>query len=1113
MTIAPLRIVKKQANNGSPPQLPQPIGTMLQDLVLNEQKTEDSIIHEPIYCCVIHSFSIEQSDATYLKMEQDQIIYVHFQHFSGWGDGTLIETNTRGWFPLKYTEPYILIAVRPVVTASHGLYTLFLACKTEEYITGVTGLISGVRELLIRTNTLTYDSLVINNNPSACHKRKLLLSGLNRLISFTKNISEESSMHSMNKDISKELVFQLDRIVLWSKQLAHIIGPEKRAYNESISLPTPTLTKGFSNDVYTHHKVPSSESSIVSLEDQMNNLYNVSLNAPQSSNSSFYSQTYYNPASAFHNLITINDEFLSGLASLIGRLHLHSHTSSQLLNTIKQCIYAAQKLISVIEQISTKHPNTQLYIAKEAFNSKTISFIAIAKKVIATHYSTSNDSNEESIIDESESKQLIDSAASCVHDAGQCVTKAKFILRTTGDFNIPMFFSKQKNNMQLLPISAFSFKNSQISHENKLRQGTCKPHNIFPTSQSQKPILNILNKHQNEHLPSYSEMSCQESINHESHSYISNDTELDIRQEPGKCFRENSALPHLLSTKLSPILSHSYPSALECNEKTASDNKLKILQDFPSGTASSFASSERFSITSSYTEHISSPATSPEPIELDNTSKEKEKNSKHILFNQEGQVIGASLYALVERMTLHDAAPDAIFSCTFYLTFRLFTTPRDLAIALVERFPINKPINADCDWDQYYARPVRLRVYNVFKTWIEGYWQKDSDEDALDIIKDFISQCLIKYLPQVSTRLEELISKVLSKTASNGHFSNISKRLYNSSNRSLCSDFSMPPAIISKNLLTQLRTTSLNDNPDAFSITDFDPLEIARQLTLKESKLFCLIMPEELIKLKTSRKTDAYTTVKAMAALSTDIAGWVAESILSQNDIKKRAHVLKQWIKIGNKCLELNNYNTLMAILSALNLSTISRLKKTWNTLSTKSKNIFENFRSIMDYSRNYSIYRSRLKEHIPPCLPFLGLILTDITFIEEGNPSYRPFRGSSAVKHSIQLINYDKYIKIYSIISKLQHFQEPYKLEFVEGLQTWIELQISRIRTKGHNNVAELWRRSLALEPKTHSQSSQQNDQIKNDTGSDIFITEKMYQNSDARKSYYNINFLTIGQ
>ncbi|QSL65025.1 hypothetical protein MERGE_002329 [Pneumocystis wakefieldiae] len=1075
-------IVKKQQNNNSPPQLPQPIGNMLQDLTLNEQKAENSALHEPTYCCVIHSFSIEQSDATYLKMEQDQIIHVHFQHFSGWADGTLIETNTRGWFPLKYTEPYTLIAARPVVTASHGLYTLFLASKTEEYITGVTGLISGVRELLIRTDTLTYDSLVINNNPAACHKRKLLLSGLNRLISLTKNISEESSIDPINKDISKELLYQLDRIVLWSKQLAHLIGPEKRVYNESILLPTSTLTKGFPNDVYTHHKDTSAESSVVSLEDQMDKLYNVDLNAPQSSNNSFQSQTCYNPASAFHNLITINDEFLSNLASLIGRLHLHSHTSSQLLDTIKRCIYAARKLLSVIEQISTKYPDTQLYISKEGFNSKTTSFIVTAKKVISSHYSTSNDNNEESVINESECKRLMDSAASCVRDAGQCVTKAKFILRTTGDFNIPMFFPKQKNNMQLLPINSFSSRNLQISYENKLRQETYKPYNIFFASQSEKPSLNILKKHQNENLPSYLEMSSQESMNHESHSYIGNDTELDIRQGSDKCFRENLLLPHLLSAKSSPLLSHSYPSTLECNEKTASDNRLKILQDLPSGTASSFASSERFSITSSYTGHISSPATSPEPIELDNTSKEKEKNAKHILFNQEGQVIGASLYALVERMTLHDTTPDAIFSCTFYLTFRLFTTPRDLATALVERFPTSKPINADHNWDQYYAIPIRLRVYNVFKTWIESYWHKDSDEDALDIIRDFISQCLIKYLPQVSTRLEELINKVLSKNASNNHFLNISRRLYNSSNRSLCSDLSMPSSIISKNLLTQLRTTSLEDNPDAFSITDFDPLEIARQLTLKESKLFCFILPEELIKLKTSRKTNTYTTVKAMAALSTDIAGWVAESILSQNDIKKRAHVLKQWIKIGNKCLELNNYNTLMAILSALNLSTISRLKKTWNILSTKSKNIFENLLSITDYSRNYALYRSRLKEHIPPCLPFLGLILTDITFIQEGNPSYRPFKSSATDKHSIQLINYDKYIKIYSIISKLQHFQEPYKLEFVEALQTWIESQISRIRTKGQNNVAELWRRSLALEPKTHSQSSQQNDQIKND-------------------------------
>ncbi|KAG5437772.1 hypothetical protein PCANB_000485 [Pneumocystis canis] len=1071
MTVEPLRIVKKHTNNISPPQLPQPIHEMLEDLSLNTQKTDTNPSDELAYRRVIYSFFIEQSDAIYLKLEPDQIIHVHLQHFSGWTDGTLIATNERGWFPLEYTEPYILMAVRPVIAASHGLYALFSSCKHEEYIIGVSSLVSGVRELLVRTNSLENNTSIIKNDSDIWHKRRLLLNELNKLVTIAENASKQSSEYQRNMELSKELIFRLDHIVLLSKQFVHMIGPEKEACDESLLSPVSLLNTEFPDHTYTHHKIASvGTPSLTSLSDQTNNIYIDNMDSYQSSKELSYSQTYYNPEISLQNLIIANDNFLSHLASFIGRLHLHSHTPSQLLLTTKRCVYTARELLSVIEPISIKYSDTQLYIAKENFYTKITSFVAIIKRVITTHCSISNDKSEECVINSSECKRLIDAAANCVRGASQCVKKAKFILEATCDFNISTSSFKQKNLLQSTPTNTLSLKSLQATHKNTSSEETYKSYNAFPILQSQNSVSNISQedkKSQDESLVSCSKDVSQISINNENNSYLNNSTTLDVKQTPNKYRKKGAELPQILYIKPHSIPSHTcLSSASESTEKTTSDSKSKVPHDLPSGTTSSFASSERFSITSSYAEHVSSPATSPEPVELDNTSrgKEEEKNAKHILFNHEGQVIGATLYALVEKMTLHDATPNAIFASTFYLTFRLFTTPHDLALTLLERFPTDKPIEADDNWDRYYAMPIRLRVCNVFKTWMDNYWHKSSDEKALSIIKDF-SHLVNKYLPQISIRFEELINKISSKTTSNTHFANNSRKLYNLSNRSACSDFSIPPVIISKHLRTQLRTTSFEDEPDSFSITDFNPLEIARQLTLKESKLFCSILPEELIKLGTSGKTDTSMTVKAMVTLSTDIAGWVAESILSQNDIKKRAAILKQWIKIGNKCLELNNYNTLMAIVSALNSSTISRLKKTWNTLSTKSKNIFENLRLITDYSRNYAVYRSRLREHLPPCLPFLGLILTDITF----------------------------------------QFQEPYKLEYVEGLQSWIDSQVSRVHIKGQNNLTELWRKSLALEPKTQSHFSQQeNNQAENSTNNNTLITSKIIEDSDAKKHCY---------
>lgn len=189
----------------------------------------------------------------------------------------------------------------------------------------------------------------------------------------------------------------------------------------------------------------------------------------------------------------------------------------------------------------------------------------------------------------------------------------------------------------------------------------------------------------------------------------------------------------------------------------------------------------------------------------------------------------------------------------------------------------------------------------------------------------------------------------------------------------------VPSPIVTRNQLQLLRNgmSGLGSQP---TILDFDPLELARQFTLKESKMFCSIRPEELVALEWTKKNNSTATnVLAMSSLSTDLAHLVAETILDVPDTKRRAVVIKHWIKIADRCLELNNYDSLMAIMCTLNASTISRLKKTWELVSQKTKLVLEHLRSIIDVSKNHAVLRARLRNHVPPCLPFLGTFLTDV--------------------------------------------------------------------------------------------------------------------------------------
>jgi len=46
---------------------------------------------------------------------------------------------------------------------------------------------------------------------------------------------------------------------------------------------------------------------------------------------------------------------------------------------------------------------------------------------------------------------------------------------------------------------------------------------------------------------------------------------------------------------------------------------------------------------------------------------------------------------------------------------------------------------------------------------------------------------------------------------------------------------------------------------------------------------------------------------------------------------KQRVKVIEYWIEVARECFNIGNFNSLMAIIAGLNMSPVSRLKKTVN--------------------------------------------------------------------------------------------------------------------------------------------------------------------------------------
>ena len=83
-------------------------------------------------------------------------------------------------------------------------------------------------------------------------------------------------------------------------------------------------------------------------------------------------------------------------------------------------------------------------------------------------------------------------------------------------------------------------------------------------------------------------------------------------------------------------------------------------------------------------------------------------------------------------------------------------------------------------------------------------------------------------------------------------------------------------------------------------LSDVDPLEMARQLTLMESQLYQKIRPIECLQRSRDQKGDVDDNISLVIQFANKIANWVADTILSKDDSRRRASVVKNFISIAD---------------------------------------------------------------------------------------------------------------------------------------------------------------------------------------------------------------------
>lgn len=336
----------------------------------------------------------------------------------------------------------------------------------------------------------------------------------------------------------------------------------------------------------------------------------------------------------------------------------------------------------------------------------------------------------------------------------------------------------------------------------------------------------------------------------------------------------------------------------------------------------------------------------------------------------------------------------------FLRTYRYYMKPHELLEQMIFRY-CSVPSYDVPNLSKYknLQTAKRLRVVVFLKAWITNHSSTDFiQEDIIESLRWFI---------------EEIVSFCGNAT--------FGKQLLRSmeTNRVI----NTPSPLLKKTSASDIRKSSFRRSsavhdliqsvPESKSLLDFDAGEFAEQLTAYQFKNFKKISEIELLQQRFS-KGDA-ANIKNITSNFNRIGGWFLSQILKENcNLDYRVKVLRQTISICIKLFQLKNFDGLFAVVAALGNCAIDRLRVTWDSAGRECYLLKDSFASLL--KRNFKGYRKLLDTIDPPCVPFMGTFMTDLTFIEDGNPNFDK-------QHFVNFTG--KFNKISDIVTRLIGFQD----------------------------------------------------------------------------------------
>ncbi|KAF2073360.1 hypothetical protein CYY_005330 [Polysphondylium violaceum] len=399
-------------------------------------------------------------------------------------------------------------------------------------------------------------------------------------------------------------------------------------------------------------------------------------------------------------------------------------------------------------------------------------------------------------------------------------------------------------------------------------------------------------------------------------------------------------------------------------------------------------------------------------------------------------VLAGTIDKLVENLSIPEVQ-DLKFANVFLLTYRKFLSPTELLERLIIRFCVTPTMELPEkllvskesveEWRKAKQEQIRVSVFNTIKLWISKYnFDFYSNPELYELFHNLVHKIMpFCRMDKYATHLDTFFKKKM------GSFK--PEREY------------IAPVPLQAEEIAQMMV--LDDR----LLYNFEINDIAIQMTLIEFDLFKVIKPQEFLDLawtKKNLKAKLSPNILRFIDHFNNVSFWLQTLIVRSGKVKERVSILKKVISLGEHFIQLNNFYGAMEVLSSIESSSITRLHKTWEQLPLQSTQSLAALKKLLSPVGSFKDYREKLRQTTSACIPYIGIYLSDLTFIHEGNPDYRD-----------DLINFSKQREIASTIISIQQFQNTYYY-----YETNERLRSQLLDIKGIDNDT-IWKMSLTIE------------------------------------------------